>query len=71
MAEDKPMKGVKTRILGVVLIFLGSLDAMLSWLGGFPPSAVHLALLAAGAFLFALGAARNAGADRRHTEVSK
>ncbi len=71
MAEDKPRKGVKTRIFGVVLIFLGGLDAMLSWRGGFSPSVFHLSLIAAGAFLFALGAARSAGADRRQTEVSK
>ena len=51
-------KGVKTKLFGVVLIFLAALDGMLSWRGGIEVSDFYLLLFAAGVFLFALGAIR-------------
>jgi hypothetical protein len=44
-----------------VLIFLGGLDSMLSWRGGFPPNDFYLGLLAAGLLLYAAGAIRRGG----------
>jgi len=44
----------------VILIFLATLDGMLSWRGGIEISDFYLFLFAAGVFLFALGAIRQA-----------
>lgn len=53
-------KGVKTKLFGVILITLATLDGMLSWRGGLEVSDFYLFLFAAGVFLFALGAIRQA-----------
>ena len=34
MENPEPRKGVKTKLFGVILIFLATLDGMLSWRGG-------------------------------------
>ncbi|MDP6344664.1 MAG: hypothetical protein QF578_21400 [Alphaproteobacteria bacterium] len=57
-AETKPRRGVKTRLFGVVLIFLGGMDSMLSWRGGGEPSEFYIFLLGGGAFFYALGLIR-------------
>jgi len=49
-------KGVLFKLFGVVLIFLGALDTMMAWRGGFAVSATFVVLIAAGMFLFAVGA---------------
>jgi len=59
-------KGVVTRIFGVVLIILGSLDMMLSWRGGMEVNAFHAGIFMVGIILFALGAAM--GASRRQSD---
>ncbi len=51
-------RGVKTRIIGVVLIVLGFLDSLLTLRGGLP-SEQYLVLIAIGAAIFAIGAARS------------
>jgi hypothetical protein len=65
--RDGLAKGFIIKLFGVVLIFLGTLDAMLSWRGGFQPSNFYFWLIGAGLFLYAAGAIRrgqgNAGAD--------
>jgi len=53
-------KGAKTKLFGVILIFLATLDGMLSWRGGIEISDFYLFLFAAGVFLFAVGAIRQA-----------
>ena len=67
-------KGVGLKLFGVILIFLGILDAMLSWRGGFAASDSFMLLFAAGIFLYAIGAIRgghryekpgHAGLERR------
>lgn len=58
------IRGVKTKLFGVVLIFLGGLDAMLSWRGSFEVSQFYWALLSVGAFLVFLGSARQQSARR-------
>jgi hypothetical protein len=56
--NPRARKGVITKLFGVILIFLATLDGMLSWRGGIDISDFYLFLFAAGAFLFALGAIR-------------
>ena len=53
-------KGATTKLLGVCLLFVGALDSMLSWRGGFALSNFYLVLLGAGAGLYAIGAIRAA-----------
>lgn len=59
MEAAEPRKGVKTRLLGVVLIFLGAMDSMLSWRGGFAAGDTYFPLIALGIFIFAIGAIRS------------
>jgi len=61
MQEPEARRGVITKLLGVIMIFLTTLDGMLSWRGGIAISDFYLFLFAAGVFLFALGAIRQAG----------
>ena len=59
--RDPPNRGVAIKLLGVVLIFLGVLDSMLSWRGGFAVNETYILLIACGFFLFAIGAIRYGG----------
>lgn len=59
MENDGPKKGVKTKLFGVILIFLGILDSMLSWRGGFAASEFYLLLIASGIVLYIIGAIRH------------
>jgi uncharacterized membrane protein len=59
----KPGKGVVTKLFGVILVFLGALDSMVSWRGGFAVSEIYVLMIVAGAFLYAVGAIRS-GAKR-------
>ncbi|NQU56999.1 MAG: hypothetical protein HQ513_07175 [Rhodospirillales bacterium] len=63
-------KGVVTKIFGVVLIILGSLDMMLSWRGGMEVNPFHVGIFMGGIVLFALGAALGGsrGASRRQSD---
>jgi hypothetical protein len=54
--------GIKTRLIGIVLVFLGILDTMLSWRGGFAASQWYVILIALGLFVYAVGAIRGARA---------
>jgi hypothetical protein len=56
--EQAAPKGVKTRLIAVVLIFAGMMDAMLSWRGGFALETSTIVICAAGAALYAIGAVR-------------
>ncbi len=60
MDNTRPRRGVITKLFGVILIFLATLDGMLSWRGGIEISDIYLFLFAAGVSLFALGAIRQA-----------
>ncbi len=51
-------KGAIIKLFGVVLIFLGAMDSMLSWRGGFAVGDFYLALIAAGVLVYGLGAIR-------------
>lgn len=52
-------RGVKTRILGFVLMVLGVLDSLLTLRGGMP-AYEYLLLILLGAGVFAIGAVRGA-----------
>jgi hypothetical protein len=61
--------GIKTRLIGIVLVFIGILDSMLSWRGGFAASEWYVILIALGLFVYAIGAIR--GAEARPSRSSK
>lgn len=61
--------GAKTRLFGVILVFLGMLDSLLSWRGGMTPSGFHVLLVAAGLFLLFIGAVRRRNAIQPRNEV--
>jgi hypothetical protein len=57
--DQRPVrKGAIIKLFGVVLIFLGAMDSMLSWRSGFAVGDFYLALIAAGVLVYALGAIR-------------
>ena len=56
MRQDGTRKGAIIKLFGVVLIFLGVLDSMLSWRGGFATSETYVLLIAFGIFVYAIGA---------------
>jgi hypothetical protein len=58
---NRSRKGVKTKLIGVVLVFLGVMNGMLSWRGGFALDDGPVLLLAAGVLLYAVGAVREGG----------
>lgn len=58
MNAVEPRKGVKTRLFGVVIIFLGAMDSMLSWRGGFAAGDTYFPLIALGFLIFAVGVIR-------------
>ena len=53
-----PPKGVKTKLFGVALIILASLNLMVSWRGSLDVNLWQVLILAVGIGLFLLGAAR-------------
>ena len=58
MKNESGKAGSITRLFGVILVFLGALDSMLAWRGGFALNAFYIALIASGIFLYAIGAVR-------------
>ena len=56
--RDGLNKGFIIKLFGVVLVFLGALDSMLSWRGGFAPSNFYFWLIGGGLLLYAAGAIR-------------
>lgn len=54
--DDNSRKGVKTKLMGVELIFLGTLDSMLFWRGGLVVNDFYLLLIVSGVTLYAIGA---------------
>ena len=58
MEEEQSKRGVKTKLLGFVLIVLGVLDSLLTLRGGIP-AYEFLLLIFAGICIFAIGAIRD------------
>ena len=65
MQNEGLTKGFIIKLFGVVLVFLGALDSMLTWRGGFAPSDFHFWLIAAGLLLYGIGAVRHGFNDPR------
>ncbi len=61
LPDSAPRKGAAIKMFGVALIFVGILDTMLSWRGGFRMDGTYALVIAFGFFLFALGAIRSGG----------
>jgi hypothetical protein len=61
LTESTPRKGAAIKLFGVTFIFVGVLDSMLSWRGGFQLDGAYALLIAFGFFLYALGAIRSGG----------
>ncbi len=59
LPDSAPRKGAAIKMFGVALIFVGMLDTMLSWRGGFRMDGTYALLIAFGFFLFALGVIRS------------
>lgn len=60
MTEIVPPRGVKSRLLGVSLIILASLNLMVSWRGGLEISLWQVLILGVGVAFFGYGAAKGA-----------
>jgi hypothetical protein len=58
MERPAPRAGVIMRLLGVVFIFVGVLDSLLSRRGGFAVSGLYVLLIGTGAYLYVIGAIR-------------
>jgi len=65
MNQARPERGAILRLFGVVLLFLGGLDFMLSWRAGLAVDSFYVFLFGAGALFYALGAIRREGGPRR------
>ncbi len=61
--DETPKKGVKTKLFGVVLIFLGALDSMLFWRGGLVVNDFYLLLFVLGCIVYIIGAIRSSSAQ--------
>ncbi len=64
-------RGVKTRLFGVILIFVAMMNAMLHWRGGFDLGTGSIVLFAAGISLYAIGAVRGGRKEQRITETDR
>ena len=56
-------RGAKTRLIGIMILFLGLLNAMLSWRGGFALNAFPVVLIGVGLFVYTLGAIRRTAGE--------
>lgn len=63
MQDEISRKGVKTKLFGVVLIFLGALDSMLFWRGGLVVNDFYLLLFVLGCIVYIIGAIRGSSAQ--------
>ncbi len=57
--EVTPRRGVIPRMFGVALIFVGALDAMLSWRAGNAIDNFYIFLIATGLFFLVIGQIRS------------
>lgn len=58
MEAEHIKRGVKTKLLGFIIMVLGLLDLLLNLRGGLPAYEQYLALMFFGACVFAIGAVR-------------
>lgn len=60
MEAEYGRRGVKTKLVGFIIMVLGVLDCLLNLRGGLPAYEKYLALIFIGACVFAIGAVRGA-----------
>lgn len=58
MDDDKPRKGAAIKMFSVGLVFVGGLDAMLAWRGGFAVDTFATMLIVTGLALYFVGSVR-------------
>ncbi len=68
VVEETYRKGAKTKLFGAGLLFLGALNSMLSWRGGFAVSGFSASLLALGVVLLVVGAVRGGQNEKSISE---
>ncbi len=71
MSAPRARKGVKTRIIGVILIFVAMMNAMLHWRGGFDLGTGSILFFALGISLYAIGAIRGGRNEQRIKETDQ
>ncbi|NIP72466.1 MAG: hypothetical protein GWO16_05295 [Gammaproteobacteria bacterium] len=59
LSASAARRGAAVKLFGLAFIFVGALDSMLSWRGGFRVDGAYALLIAFGVFLYALGAIRS------------
>ncbi len=60
--SEKP--GVKTKLLGVIILIVAALGSMLSWRGGLVVTNFYLVLFATGVLLYIVGSVRQTSATK-------
>ena len=64
MPDNSPPKGVKSKLFGVSLIILASLNLMVSWRGSLDVSLWQVLILGIGIAVFAFGAVKQSDKPR-------
>lgn len=68
MQDETERKGVKTKLMGVGLIFLGALDSMLFWRGGLVVNDFYLLLFVLGCIIYIVGTIRASSPSGAQTD---
>jgi len=69
MEAEYNKRGVKTKLVGFIIMLLGLLDSLLNLRGGLPAYEQYLIVIMLGACVFAIGAVR--GARQSSAEVAE
>ncbi|MDO8291437.1 MAG: hypothetical protein Q7T29_01015 [Gallionella sp.] len=69
MEAEYNKRGVKTKLVGFIIMVLGLLDCLLNLRGGLPAYDQYLIVILVGACVFAIGAVR--GARRSSAEAAE
>ncbi len=64
--NEVPKKGIKTKIIGVIMMLLGGLNSMLLWKGGLPLRHSFLLIFAVGLLLYVIGTIRGRESDKEN-----
>ena len=70
MPDETEKKGVKTKLFGVGLIFLGAMDSMLFWRGGLVVNDFYLLLFVLGCVIYIIGTIRSSGRGSSSSQVN-
>lgn len=70
METEYGRRGVKTKLVGFIIMVLGVMDCLLNLRGGLPAYEKYLVLIFIGACVFAIGAIRGARQESAGQEMS-